>query len=356
MAGGTGGHIFPGLAVAHELQNQGWQIEWLGTTHGLEAKLVPEQGIPLHCISVAGLRGKRLGSRLVTSIKLLGALIQSLKVIRRLKPTIVIGMGGFVAGPGGLAAWLLRVPLVIHEQNAIAGTTNRCLSFLATKVLEGFPHSFTSRAKACWTGNPVRAPLLQLPSPEERFAHRQGPVKLLIIGGSRGARVLNSQAPLALKTLKLATGLEIWHQTGEAGFADYALAYQQVGIEARVEAFIQDMAAAYAWADLVLCRAGALTIAELSIVGVASLLVPFPFAINNHQWHNAAFLRNAGAAVILAESDLNAASLASQLSILLSDRAHLRTMANAAYLLAKREALTAVVQNCVEVAHRVIHC
>lgn len=354
MAGGTGGHIFPGLAVAQELRRQGWQIAWLGTSQGMEAKLIPEAGIALHCISAVGLRGKDWKSLIRAPWVLIKAFIQAINIIRHLKPNLVIGFGGFVSGPGGLAAWLLRVPLVIQEQNAIAGTTNRCLAPLAAKVLTGFPHSFKPQIKACWTGNPVRAELLNLAVPQDRFLKRQGPLKLLIIGGSRGARVLNCQVPVALQKLSLASDLEIWHQTGEAGFESCVQAYEQAGLSARVEPFIADMAKAYGWADLVLCRAGALTIAELSSVGVASLLVPFPFAIDNHQWHNAAFLQKAGGALILLESDLNPDSLAAQLLALLSDRAQLICMAKAAYSVSKRDAIYRVTENCLEVVKRAI--
>lgn len=354
MAGGTGGHIFPGLALARELCALGWEIEWLGTRQGLEAKLISEAGISLHYISVGGLRGKGWKSWSIAPLNLFIALIQAIRIIRHLKPKLVIGMGGFVSGPGGLAAWLLRVPLVLQEQNAVAGTTNRCLAPLAAKVLAGFPHSFKPTIQACWTGNPVRAELLRLDPPHNRFANRQGPLKLLIMGGSRGARVLNSQVPLAIQSMSLALRPEIWHQTGEAGYADCVQAYQQAELRARVEPFITDMVRAYGWADLVLCRAGALTIAELSSVGVASLLVPFPFAIDNHQWHNAAFLQKAGGALILLESDLTAESLALALLALLSDPAQLNRMAEAAYAVSKRDAIQAVAEHCLEVASHVV--
>ncbi len=349
MAGGTGGHIFPGLALAHDLQDKGWIIDWLGTTKGLEATLVPQAGFKLHVISIEGLRGKGLVSWFKAPFKLLRALIQSLTILYQIKPRLVVGMGGFVSGPGGLAAWFLRIPLVIHEQNAIAGTTNRCLAPLACKVLEGFPHSFKARPSVFYTGNPVRKAFLSQPPPSLRFKNRTHPVKLLIVGGSRGARVLNQTMPQALQALPEKLRPLVWHQTGQGHEDSTRLAYQQAGLDARVVSFIEDMASAYAWADLVVSRAGALTIAELAAVGVGSLLVPFPFAVDDHQRYNASFLVEAGAACCIDESDLTIQNLTKRLAELWVDPKSLSIMAHAAYAASKRDALLKVVGVCEEI-------
>jgi UDP-N-acetylglucosamine--N-acetylmuramyl-(pentapeptide) pyrophosphoryl-undecaprenol N-acetylglucosamine transferase len=348
MAGGTGGHIFPGLALADYLREKGLKVAWLGTRKGLEAELIPKAGLGLYTINVEGLRGRGWGSWLRAPLKLLIALGQALRILYRLKPRLVVGMGGFVSGPGGLAAWLLGIPLVIHEQNALAGTTNRCLAVFATKVLEGFPHSFKSSVKALYTGNPVRQAFLACMHPTQRFQQREGPLKLLIVGGSRGARALNHCCPKALGLLAVNKRPLIWHQTGRLAETSTQLAYEQAGIAARVDPFIDDMRAAYVWADLVLCRAGALTIAELAAVGAASILVPFPFAVDNHQHYNASFLEAAGAAQLIHESDLSPEHLAKVLGDLLENPALLYTMAIAAYAVSKRDAHLIVGAVCEE--------
>ncbi|MBP6103479.1 MAG: undecaprenyldiphospho-muramoylpentapeptide beta-N-acetylglucosaminyltransferase [Gammaproteobacteria bacterium] len=348
MAGGTGGHIFPGLALADYLQEKGWTVAWLGTTKGLEAELIPKAGLTLHTISIEGLRGKGWAAWLRAPLKLLIALGQALKILHRLKPRLVVGMGGFVSGPGGLAAWFLGIPLVIHEQNAVAGTTNRCLAPFSAKVLEGFPRSFKSAVKALYTGNPVRQAFLACIHPTQRFEQREGPLKLLIVGGSRGARVLNHCCPKALAILPVNKRPLIWHQTGRLAETSTLLAYKQAGVVARVDPFIDDMAAAYAWADIVLCRAGALTVAELAAVGVASILVPFPFAVDDHQRYNACFLEAAGAARLINESDLSPEHLVKVLGDLLEKPALLCTMAIAAYAVSKRDARLSVGAVCEE--------
>ncbi len=348
MAGGTGGHVIPALAVAHRLQARGWDVHWLGTKAGLEAILVPKAMIPIHYIFVKGLRRKGLLAWFLAPLQLLWALCQSLKIIFALKPKVILGGGGFVSGPGGVAAWLTRCPLVIYEQNAIAGTTNRCLCVLATRVLEAFPGSFKASARAICTGNPVREELLNLPAPVERLKDRKGPLKLLILGGSRGAVALNQLCPKAIEQMSTDERPEIWHQVGAGQETLVEEAYRVAQLTARVEPFIEDMASAYRWADLVLCRAGALTISELAVVGGGSILVPFPFAVNDHQTCNGRFLEKAGAAILIAQDTLSASMLAELLLKLSQDRQRLLTMAKAAYALAKPDALTAVATYCEE--------
>lgn len=351
MAGGTGGHVFPALAVAKQLGSEGWQVLWLGTRSGLEAGIVPETGIPIRYISVGGLRGKGLVALLLAPVRLLRAFYQSLAILMSFKPNVVLGMGGFVSGPGGLASWFLRVPLVIHEQNAVPGTTNRVLSYFAKSVLQAFPNAFSHSAKVILTGNPVRQALLTLPSPWVRFQSRNGPLRLLVIGGSRGAQALNELCPKALGLLPSTMRPEIRHQTGAAHVEPTQAAYQNMGIVAEIVPFIQDMAEAYAWADLVLCRAGALTISELGVVGLGSILVPYPFAIDDHQYHNARFLEKEGAAILIRQSDLNPQVLADYLMRFASDRAQSLKLAKAAKQAAHLNATSLVVQACKEVAY-----
>ncbi|MEA2093223.1 MAG: undecaprenyldiphospho-muramoylpentapeptide beta-N-acetylglucosaminyltransferase, partial [Pseudomonadota bacterium] len=304
MAGGTGGHVFPALAVAAELSALGVPVAWLGTRRGLEAKLVPAAGYPLMAIRVTGLRGKGLLRLLLAPFMLTLALAQALLVLLRLRPMAVLGMGGFAAGPGGAVAWLLRRPLLIHEQNSVPGTTNRLLAPLARRVLEGFPGSWPAARQALHTGNPVRPEIASLPQPDARYANRSEVLRLLIIGGSLGAQVLNQVVPKAIARLPLDARPQIHHQTGQADAAAVQHRYQGIGSDARVEAFIDDMAAAYAWADLVVCRSGALTVAELAAAGVASILVPFPHATDDHQTGNANYLANAAAAILMPQTSL----------------------------------------------------
>lgn len=348
MAGGTGGHVFPALAVARRLQGKGWEVHWLGTREGLESKIVPNASIPIHYISVKGLRRMGKVGWFFAPVRLIITLFQSMRVMAFLKPNVVLGMGGFVAGPGGVAAWVCRCPLVIHEQNSIVGLTNRWLAPLAKEVLEAFPGAFQPSAKAIYIGNPVREALLDLPLPKERFKERKGALRLLVLGGSRGALALNEICPSAIGTLVLEKRPEIWHQSGGDNATRTADAYHKVGVVARVEPFIEDMAAAYSWADLVLCRAGALTVAELAAVGVGSILVPFPFAVDDHQTRNGRFLEQGNAGVVIAQSTLTPTTLANVLVTLLQDRDRLLKMAEAAYAMAKRDALTRVAAYCEE--------
>lgn len=348
MAGGTGGHIFPALAVADALHQQGHRITWLGTHAGMESRLVPQAGYPMQYISVQGLRGKGLLRWLVAPVKLLVAVLQALRVVIKLRPNVVLGMGGFASGPGGLAAWLLRRPLVIHEQNAAPGLTNRLLARMATTVLEAFPHSLHD---ALLTGNPVRDAITTLPGPQVRYAQRQDAMRILILGGSQGALILNQIIPVVLAELAQQQPLQIWHQCGERHLDTAQASYREAKLTANVVAFIDDMAEAYAWADLVICRAGALTISELAAVGVASLLIPFPYAVDDHQTKNAQWLANSGAAILLPQAKCSTESLVAALqSMLASGREGLLHMAEKARHLAQPEATNKVASYCLEVA------
>jgi len=311
MAGGTGGHVFPALAVAEQLQAQGWPVHWLGTQAGLEARVVPATGIPVHWINVKGLRGKGLLRKLGAPIMLIWALLQAGSVLLKVRPAAVLGMGGFTTGPGGLMAWLLRRPLVIHEQNSIAGLTNRMLAPLARQVLEAFPGSL---GNAVLTGNPVRRSIADIQFPRALLNRRRP--RLLVVGGSLGAAALNEQVPAALAAMAPEQRPEVWHQTGLKLIDAARQVYSDAGVEVRLDAFIDDMAEAYQWADLVLCRAGALTIAELAATGVASILVPYPYAVDDHQTSNADYLVNVGAAVLLPQTELNAQRLLELLQLL----------------------------------------
>lgn len=351
MAGGTGGHVFPGLAVATALRGRGQEVVWLGTRRGLEARLVPEAGIPIEWIGIGGLRGKGIRARVLAPMRLTAALSQAFWVLLRRRPKAVIGFGGFVAGPGGLMAALLRIPLILHEQNAIPGLTNRWLARLAQVVFTGFPVGIPGAEARCrYVGNPVRAEIAALAPPSERLAGREGVPRLLIIGGSQGAAALNRMVPEALARLSVQDRPEVWHQAGERHLDVTRQAYEQTRVEGRVDAFVSDMTSAYAWADLVVCRSGALTVAELAAAGVASLLVPFPFAVDDHQRVNGQFLVDAGAAVMILESDLTPKRLAEVLHKLLGDRARLLAMAQAARALARVDAAEVVAEACMETA------
>lgn len=352
MAGGTGGHVFPALAVARYLRGQGVEVTWLGTRRGLEARVVPEAGFPIDYISVAGLRGKGLGGWLLAPLRLSRALAQAIGVCRRRRPGAVLGLGGFVTGPGGVAAWLLRRPLVIHEQNAVAGLTNRLLARLAHRVLEAFPGSFPGGIATETVGNPVRAEITGLPAPAERFTDRSGSLRILIIGGSLGARALNETVPAALARLPAEPAVQIRHQAGRDKETPTRAAYAMAGVEARVTPFIDDMAEALGWADLVICRAGALTVSELAAAGLGAVLVPYPHAVDDHQTRNARYLDEAGAARLLPQAGLSADSLASVLKELLEEgREGLLKMAEAARRLARPDATRRVAGTCLEVVH-----
>ncbi len=350
MAGGTGGHVFPALAVAAELSARGVAVAWLGTRRGLEARVVPAAGYPLMTMRVSGLRGKGVLRLLLAPFMLMVALWQALVIQLRLRPSAVLGMGGFAAGPGGVIAWLLRRPLLIHEQNSVAGMTNRLLAPLARTVMEAFPGSMPAKRHPLHTGNPVRTGITQLPAPAERFAARSGALRVLVIGGSLGARVLNETVPAAVQQLASADSLQLHHQTGKDDVASVQAAYAALGVDARVEAFVEDMAAAYAWADLVICRSGALTVAELAVVGVASVLVPYPYATDDHQTGNARFLADAGAAILMPQSTLSADRLAGLLADFSQQRDMLEEMAGRARELALPDAARRVASLCLQAA------
>jgi UDP-N-acetylglucosamine--N-acetylmuramyl-(pentapeptide) pyrophosphoryl-undecaprenol N-acetylglucosamine transferase len=346
MAGGTGGHVYPAMAVADELHARGWKITWLATEGGMENRLIAGKPYDVAVIRMRGVRGKGLLRKLAAPFQVLLACLQSLKALRQCQPNVVLGMGGFAAFPGGLVAWMTGRPLVIHEQNSIAGLTNRALSRIARKVLAAFPSAFGDRATL--VGNPVRADIAGVVEPAQRLNGRSGPLRLLVVGGSLGAQALNETVPQALAMIPEAERPQVIHQAGEKHLAQLQANYQQAGVQAETRAFIADMAAMYDWADLVICRAGALTIAELAAAGVASVLVPFPHAVDDHQTHNARYLSEQGAAWLIPQSELSKTRLAQ----LIQDvtRTQLLDMACKARALGKPQATATVADICVEVA------
>jgi len=342
MAGGTGGHVYPALAVADELQSRGVPVVWLGTRKGIEARLVPEAGIAVEWLGVSGLRGKGVFTLLLAPVNLLVACVQAMRILLRRKPCAVLGMGGFVSGPGGLMAWLLKTPLLIHEQNAVPGMTNKLLSKLTDQIMEAFPNSFNK--KSLHVGNPVRRAISSMPSPEQRLGKREGSLHLLVFGGSLGAAYLNEVVPQALAKLSEGQVFEVRHQAGANNLDQARLNYSTLKIKANVEAYIDDMAEAYAWADLVICRAGAMTVAELATAGVASILVPYPYAVDDHQTFNAKYLSDAEAAILLPQKELNADSLLSILAGL--NREKIISMASKARRLGMPESTRLVTEQC----------
>jgi UDP-N-acetylglucosamine--N-acetylmuramyl-(pentapeptide) pyrophosphoryl-undecaprenol N-acetylglucosamine transferase len=349
VAGGTGGHIYPALAVADHLHARGVAPFWLGSRAGLEARIVAPTGYPLFRMTVSGLRKRGLAHWLFAPVQLSVALLQAVVVVMRTRPRIVLAMGGFVSGPGGVAAWLCRRPLIIHEQNARPGLTNRLLSHLAVRVLQAFPDSFPRARNAVTTGNPVRASITALGDPKQRLAARAG-FRLLVFGGSRGARTLNACVPEAAAALEI-SGLEVWHQTGPDGVGSTRARYEAGGIKARVVPYIDDMAGAYAWADLVICRAGAITVAEIAAAGVGAILVPYPYAVDDHQTANAEFLSRAGAAVLLPEGEHTARRMRAVLEELGHDRSRIEHMAECARRVAVPDATARVAGQCLEFLH-----
>ncbi|MCB1667704.1 MAG: undecaprenyldiphospho-muramoylpentapeptide beta-N-acetylglucosaminyltransferase [Porticoccaceae bacterium] len=348
MAGGTGGHVFPALSVARELRQRGVGVVWLGTRAGIESELVPAEDIPLHYIRVEGLRGAGMNRWLRAPVLLVKAVWQALKIIRAERPDMVLGLGGFASGPGGVAARILRKPLVIHEQNAVPGTTNKLLAKMATRILVAFPNAI---AGAEYCGNPVRAEIAQLPEPNHHVAAADRQLRLLVLGGSLGAQAINECLPEALTQLPEDLCPQVRHQCGRQHEQQTLEAYRRANVAARVEPFISDMAEAYGWADLVLCRSGALTVSELAVAGVGSILVPYPHAIDDHQTANARWLANVGAAVLLPQNEMTSDRLAEVLQQWLSNRSQLRSMAVRARKQAKTDAATVVADACEEVCH-----
>lgn len=356
MAGGTGGHIYPGLAVADELRSRGVPVAWLGAEGGMETRVVPAHGLDLHTVAVGGLRGKGMKTRLLAPLMLVRALFASLAVLRKVKPRCVLSMGGYVAGPAGVAAKLAGIPLVVHEQNAVAGFTNRKLAAFAKRVLTGFPNVLPNGE---WVGNPVRARIAALPPPAQRLANRGGRPRLLVLGGSLGARTLNTVVPKALAHLRDTDALdnlepEVVHQTGERGLEEARAAYTEAGVAATIVPFIEDMAGAYEWADIVVSRAGALTVAELCAAGLEALLVPFPHAVDDHQTANARTMVDAGGARLFPDATMNLPSAHEPLAIVLFDmmldRRHILSAANASRTLAKPDAASTIARHCMEVS------
>lgn len=355
MAGGTGGHVFPGLAVARRLLEKRVQVVWLGTHRGLEAHAVPASGlaIDMEWLTIQGVRRKGWVRWLLFPLHLIYAMAQAFRVLRRRKPDAVLSLGGFVAGPGGLVAWLTRTPLLIHEQNAIPGMTNKWLAPLADQVLCGFPNAFGRHVVARPVGNPVRDEIAALPPPEQRLAGRQGRLRLLIVGGSQGARIFNDVVPGAIAALSPESRPDIWHQCGRQNAETVQRAYGD--IPARVAEFIDDMAQAYVWADVVLCRAGAMTVAEVAASGSAAILVPYLYAVDDHQTANARFLSDRDAAVLVPPTEFNSARLCELLTGFAGNREVLLKMAHAARQLAVVDAAETVAGICISSIEKEVH-
>jgi len=344
MAGGTGGHIMPGLAVADHLRSLGWRVVWMGNPDGMEARLVPGHGFETAWVRFTALRGKGLLRKLMLPVNLVKGFWQARREIKKIQPDVVLGFGGFITFPGGMMAALSGIPVVLHEQNSVAGLANRVLARFAKRILTGFPDVLP---RGEWVGNPVRQEIAQLPSPEARMAGRSGPLQILVVGGSLGAQALNESLPLALAQIPAAERPQVVHQSGEKHIEGLRAFYAKAGVDGELLPFIEDMAAAYGKADLVICRAGALTIAELAAAGVASVLVPFPHAVDDHQTGNALFLSNVGAAVLLPQTELNPDTLALLRNL---SRTQLLEMARKARELAKPDATQVVAKVCAELA------
>jgi UDP-N-acetylglucosamine--N-acetylmuramyl-(pentapeptide) pyrophosphoryl-undecaprenol N-acetylglucosamine transferase len=350
MAGGTGGHIFPGIAVAQALVKQGWNIHWLGTAERMEAELVPKNGFPISFINMAGVRNKNWQTWLKTPFKILQSVFQSIQILRKVKPDVVLGMGGYASAPGGVAAWLLGIPLVLHEQNAVAGMSNRFLSYLATRTLSAFPGAFSNRVTSKVVGNPLRSEIIAIENvmPEKPATSK----KVLVVGGSLGAKILNDVVPQAMKQIKVQS-IDVWHQTGGGNEQSVLKSYQDYGLpeeKVKVTEFIDNMAAAYKWADVVICRAGALTVSELAMAAKPAIFVPLPHAVDDHQTKNAMYLVNCGAAKLIAQKEFNGTTLGQMLnSLFISDKV-LQQMSKAAHNAAHADATNLVASACIEVA------
>ena len=345
MAGGTGGHIFPGLAVAEYLRICGWNVSWLGNQNGMEYRLVQSCNFPFETVEFGGLRGKGLKAKLMLPMNLARACFQSWKIMRRLKPSVVLGMGGYITFPGGLVSKLLKRPLILHESNSVAGSANLALSKIAMRTLTGFPNTMD---KAEWVGNPIRQEFDHMPEPALRYSQRQGPLSILVVGGSLGAAALNENIPAALALIPKDARPKVIHQAGDKHLAELQARYAECGVEADIRPFIDDMPSAYAQADLVICRSGAMTVSELAACGVASCLIPFPYAIDDHQTANARFLSDAKAAVLLPQKQLNPQDLAEMIQNI--HREDLKGMAVRAHALAKPHATQRVAEVCADCA------
>ncbi|HHJ34857.1 MAG TPA: undecaprenyldiphospho-muramoylpentapeptide beta-N-acetylglucosaminyltransferase [Gammaproteobacteria bacterium] len=349
MAGGTGGHVFPALAVADELRSRGVPVVWLGTRAGIEARLVPQAGYPIEWMSITGLRGKNTLTLFLAPLRIILACWQALLVLFKRKPCAVLGMGGFASGPGGLMAWLIRTPLIVHEQNAIAGLTNKVLAKLSMVVLQAFPSVFKC---GITMGNPVRQSICEIAEPEMRFSSRrdsgQKNLRLLVVGGSLGAARLNEVIPQALGEIDRDKRPEIIHQTGLKNIESARAFYDDAGVEASIEAFIDDMSSAYEWADLVICRAGAMTVFELAAAGIGSVLVPYPHAVDDHQTANARYLEGAGAALIRQQNELTTTWLVGVITDLSENREKLLKMAVAARTLAIPDSAKNIADACLD--------
>lgn len=352
MAGGTGGHIYPALAVADCLRQRGIPLLWLGTKQGLEAELVPQKGYQLLTINISGLRGKGVLRWISAPWSICVAIVQSIIVLMNHKPGAVLGMGGFASGPGAVAAWLLRIPLCIHEQNAVAGLTNRLLQPLARKVMQAFPNTFAASIKTSVTGNPVRQEIIEITIPETRLKERSDDnLRILVVGGSLGAKGLNEVVPAALAVLGADINYQVKHQTGHKHLDSSKAVYKALNISVEPQAYIDDMALEYAWADIVICRAGAMTIAEIAAAGIAAILVPYPYAVDDHQTANAHYLSDAGAAILMQETELNAQALAALLKDFSVNRNKLLKMASISRSLSMPNATQQVADVCMEVAY-----
>ena len=362
MAGGTGGHIFPGLAVAEKLKSDGWTIHWLGTADRMEADIVPANGFEISFITISGLRNKNIMAWLKLPFKLMGSLLQALRVIRKIKPDVVLGMGGYASAPGGLAAWLMRKPLVVHEQNAAAGLTNRLLARIATKVCCAFPDAFKHNVNAQVVGNPLRNSIGQQSARQSNIENNTGEEilktshNILVVGGSLGAHILNVTVPESFLTLVNSSRknsetlpFSIWHQTGKGNQQSVSEAYNQQNLldeQVRVSAFIEDIGKAYQWADIVICRAGALTVSELAMAAKPAIFIPLPHAVDDHQTKNAQYIVSRGGAVLMKQKDLTSERLTEQLNELFSEPNILSSMAQSAFAAADAEATNKVADIC----------
>jgi len=354
MAGGTGGHIFPAMSIAEKLKSEGAKVEWLGAVDGLEVQLVSDQEIPLHLISVKGLRGQGLLRLLLAPLMITRAIIQAVFVMRKVKPDCVLGMGGFVTGPGGVAAKISGIKLLIHEQNAVPGVTNKILSFIANKVLEAFPNTFKQRHKVECTGNPVRESIINMSKISNKTWDSEGPIQMLVLGGSQGAVAVNEIIPAILATWKSKEVPCVIHQTGANNLVETLALYESLGVEPnerlQVTGFIDDMAKVFSWADVVICRSGASTVCELAVAGLPSILIPYPHHKDNQQTKNAQWLSKSGAGIIIQQSELTCDLLKLTLSKLDKDRSKLQLMASASGQLANSHASTIIANHCLEAA------